>query len=225
MTHKVQIYNQKRKMRSFLYVLIPISITCTSCEYSRNTHLSCDDLTWLEVYEEGDTMWFCSPKNETDTLVITKIRSYDSDSCVDLKDYSSQLMAHGVIEYRMIHKGKTFDGTLLQIRKEREDELIKVRISLCGICSEELEPVLTGRYVNGVKVDDCIVVDNTNSETETNLDDLSITRIIWSKSQGLIGYYTTTASYFLRKSPTSPSPNPRDHYMHDYLYEDLRIPR
>ena len=74
----------------------------------RNTHLCCDDLTWLEVYEEGDTMWFCSPKNGTDTLVITKIRNYDSDSCIDLKDFSSQLMAHGVIEYRMIHKGKTF---------------------------------------------------------------------------------------------------------------------
>lgn len=166
-------------------------------------------------------MWFCSPKNETDTLVITQIRSYDSDSCIDLKDFSSQLVAHGVIEYRMIHKGRTFDGTLLQIRKEREDELIKVRISLCGM----QEPVLTGRYVNGEKVDDCIVIDNTNSEIETNLDDLPITRIIWSKSQGLIGYYTTTDSYFLRKTLTSPSPNPRDHYMHDYLYEDLRIPR
>lgn len=186
----------KIKGHNFIIPVIFLSFG-VSCVYSEMTHMSNDELRWLQSYEKGDTIYFHSNKGNVDTLIITNVNENNSMSPFVRNEASFQYVANGSYEYQLYHNGNIFEGILLLVEKRIEDKPVVVSFSLGGLYSDPITSITTNVLENGEYLDDCIIIDNTNSHKGKFQKNLDIIEIIWSKTKGILRYETNEERYFL----------------------------
>lgn len=186
-------------------LLIPfVILCCLSCVYSKITHLNDDDLLWLQVYEEGDTILFQSSENLIDTLIITNKTIHNSVSPFRTSEASSQYIANGSIDYKLIHQNDVFEGILMLIEKDNEDRPVSISFSFCGLYSDTFKADIRSLIVNGETLDDCIIINKTRAHQGENQKILGIKEIVWSKSRGIIRYETKEDTYICISNKGNP---------------------
>ena len=189
-------------MKKIIYFLFTIMLF-SSCLYEKMSHLSDDDLTWMEPYEERDTVLFSSPSG-MDTLVVKEKPLYNSYwPFVMNEGEDNYYTANGSLKYDIKHDGKSVEGWSF-ILKEHDG-----RLSLAFWLHrrrQAIEDAQNVRYCS-IKIgksvyDDAIRIDGSNSQ---NFSEEKITNgyFIWSKSKGLLQYkYLNGEVYtFYKKIP------------------------
>ena len=170
--------------------------------YWKFSHLTKDDLTWMEPYEEWDTVLFSSPSG-MDTLVVREKPLHNSFWPFRENEGSSEYVANGSIKYIIRHDGESVEGSLLII-KEHDGRLSLVfRLHWRRQAMEDAQNVRYCSIKIGKSVyDDAIRIDGSNSQ---NFSEEKITNeyFIWSKSKGLLQYkYLNGEVYtFYKKIP------------------------
>ena len=171
--------------------------------YWKFSHLSDDDLTWMEPYEERDTVLFSSPSG-MDTLVVKEKPLYNSYwPFVMNEGEDNYYTANGSLKYDIKHDGKSVKGWSF-ILKEHDG-----RLSLAFWLHRRWQTiedaqnvrycsVKTGKYV----YDDAIRIDESNSQNDSEAK-IANEYFIWSKSKGLLQYkYLNGEVYtFYKKIP------------------------
>ncbi|MGM9684767.1 MAG: hypothetical protein ACI3YI_00850, partial [Bacteroidaceae bacterium] len=84
-------------MKKIIYFLFTIMLF-SSCLYEKMSHLSDDDLTWMEPYNEGDTVLFVS-SSDMDTMVVREKPLHNSFWPFRENEGSSEYVANGSIKY------------------------------------------------------------------------------------------------------------------------------
>ena len=84
--------------------------------YWKFSHLSDDDLTWMEPYNEGDTVLFVS-SSDMDTMVVREKPLHNSFWPFRENEGSSEYVANGSIKYIIKHDGKSVDGRCIIFRE------------------------------------------------------------------------------------------------------------
>ena len=65
-------------MSIFKPIFLFIVLAFQSCIYNKVTHLSDEDLEWIDTYDVGDTILFVSNHGNTDIMIIA---DYHIDVC------------------------------------------------------------------------------------------------------------------------------------------------
>lgn len=171
--------------------------------YWKFSHLTKDDLTWMEPYEEGDIVLFSSP-SDMDTLVVQEKSWYNSYwPFVMNEGEGNDYTANSSFKYDIRHDGKSVNGWST-IQKEHDGRLSLVL--WLHRRRQTIEDAQNVRYCS-IKIgksvyDDAIRIDGSNSQ---NFSEEKITNeyFIWSKSKGLLQYkYLNGEVYtFYKKIP------------------------
>lgn len=156
--------------------------------YWKFSHLTKDDLTWMEPYEEWDTVLFSSPSG-MDTLVVKEKPLYNSYwPFVKNEGEGSYYTANGSFRYVIRHDGESVEGSLLII-KEHDGRLSLVfRLHRRRQAIEDAQNVRYCSIKIGKSVyDDAIRIDGSNSQNFSE-EKIANEYFIWSKSKGLLQY-------------------------------------
>lgn len=156
--------------------------------YWKFSHLSDDDLTWMEPYNEGDTVLFSSPSG-MDTLVVKEKPLYNSYwPFVMNEGEGNYFTANGSLKYDIRHDGKLVEGWSF-IQKEHDG-----RLSLAFWLHRRWQTIEDAQNVRhcSVKIgkyvyDDAIRIDESNSQNNSEAK-IANEYFIWSKSKGLLQY-------------------------------------
>lgn len=182
--------------KSIIFFVCSILLSCViSCVYLKHTHMNNDDLRWLKSYNKGDTVLFHSNEDNIDTLIITNINIHNSLWPFVENEASTEYIANGSYEYQLHHKGNTFDGILLLIKKEYENEPVILSFSFGGLYSDRIQFETTALSENGEIIDDCIIINKENSHEGKYQKLIGIKDFIWSRSQGLLEFSTKDMVY------------------------------
>ena len=85
MEYKSPIIVMNYAFVAFVFLLISFS----SCK-PKKTRFSKADLSWIDIYREGDTLIFKSPTDELDTSIIIKKEVYHSEPALPVEKYKHQ---------------------------------------------------------------------------------------------------------------------------------------
>ena len=189
------------------------------CIKWKMTYMNKQELDWVSQYEVGQRMYYISNKKDIDTLEITEKHIYNFCWPISLHvGYNNQFTASCGLHFIIKNKKKALKGALGVIKDEQKEPVnlyfyLGDRFALGELTGPEhsfglplLKDMCTIR-INGYTFNDCIVIDDRNSEYG---DDKStgISKFIWSKSKGLLLYVFKNGDFFIRKEyskPTSPN--------------------
>ena len=165
-----------------MLILYCCLVMMSSCIYTAMSHLSKDDLTWIKVYDMGDTLLFHSGVMY-DTLIVNEVNVYNSYNPFHVSEATDEYKASAEILYCIIHEGETMDG-FFHISKPVHSEKLVFSICLSDRYAFDITPNLH-EYES---VED-IHVDDGNSRIGGNQEDkIHIEQLTWSKTSGLREY-------------------------------------
>lgn len=176
------------KSHFYLLLLIPI-IDYAYSLYDRHTHMDDEDLLWMNVYSEEDIRLFTSLDGSSiDTMFIYKKDIWNSTSLFWNGPIGGLYLAGGQFKYILIHDKDSITGTMSISKKEKENP-VWLDFRLGGRFGFDIKQEMKTTIIHGIKYNDCIYVDDTNSSiSEYFQDSLRISSFIWSKSYGLLEY-------------------------------------
>lgn len=167
------------------------------CTNKEMTHLTSEELVWLEAYDTEDTILFQSPMGRVDTmLVLTKNIDNSYWPFVHNENFDDIYYAGGLYAFDVIHGGEDFSGLFILTKLSRKK--IELSCSLGKRSTYDDRPiVISCDKLNNI---DSIVVDSTNSEIY-NTGDVrdTIASFVWSKKEGLKSYSLSNGdTYYLK---------------------------
>ena len=170
--------------------------------YWKFSHLTKDDLTWMEPYEEWDTVLFSSPSG-MDTLVVREKPLYNSFWPFRENEGSSEYVANGSIKYIIKHDGKSVDGRCIIFREGNGRLYVGFTLQTRRLHYEDDTKIC----FDSIKIKNSVYTDVIKI-SDSNSSSYSVGRIaneyfIWSKSKGLLQYkYLNGEVYtFYKKIP------------------------
>ena len=174
-----------------LFLISFLSFLISSCMYSNVTHLSDDDLEWIEGHKYGKSILFVSDSGNTDTLVLSyKYINNSGDRFYFSEGRGPDNIANAGYYFYMSHDGESFKGW----------------ISIKKIVSNSLLATINvwWRYVDefDVSFHDSVLVNETNSAYPpvwTNKVHNKVTEYKWDKKRGLVYYRFEDGEEFYRK--------------------------
>lgn len=178
---------------AFLILISPLFI------YHKITHMNKDDLAWLNIYKGRDTVLFRCNQFATDTLMMYEKYIMNSLSPFNFGFFETsddEYIAHGIIHMILMHQGQELYGYFYIFKEENRSPVrhnILFGDRYLEYYHERLRIVRIGQKV----YDDCIIVDDSNSEfgyveKET---EKRIKKFVWSKSEGLLWYNCNDSIY------------------------------
>ncbi len=194
-------------MNVFRVIFVGILVVFQSCIYSKITHLSDEDLEWVDVYDVGDTITFISNLGNTDVMTVTKKFLYN-DRCPfyistgRVPNYNANTGYGYIIKHDRI----SIDGGLLLIKNLADslDFIIDLGSRISRFDKRNLEgPLKTRMYEHNNKTySQCIIADSTNSGYSEYWDSMiknKVEKFVWSKEHGLIYYKFEDGEEFFRR--------------------------
>lgn len=180
--------------------VIPVAIFLSqTCFYHKMTHLSEDDLTWVNAYQIGDTCYYESNLGDYDIMVIKNIQvnnsinPFNSGSSMVSSDYEAS--ARMVMDFITRFK---YDNSFF-IRKDVDSNRLIISACVFDLSSEDLFPT-PGRAMVGTECFyDCIVLDENNSHLRYHRREKTVKSFVWSKSKGLVQYTFNDGETFILK--------------------------
>lgn len=160
----------------------------SSCLYEAMYHLTDEDFTWIEPYEQGDTVLFISSER-MDTMLIEKKSVHDCHWPFRENEGSEILYGNCGFDYTIFHKGKKISSYAYFIKEDEHLLSVSLKFNMRQFDSayKELQELgLQEVVINGMKYDDAIIVNYKNSVLY-NSSPYNCS-FIWSKSKGLIQY-------------------------------------
>ena len=155
--------------------------------YWKFSHLTKDDLTWMEPYEEWDTVLFSSPSG-MDTLVVREKPLHNSFWPFRENEGSSEYVANGSIKYIIKHDGKSVDGRCIIFREGNGRLYVGFTLQTRRLHYEDDTKIC----FDSIKIKNSVYTDVIKI-SDSNSSSYSVGRIaneyfIWSKSKGLLQY-------------------------------------
>lgn len=188
-------------MKKIIYFLFTIMLF-SSCLYEKMSHLSDDDLTWMEPYNEGDTVLFVS-SSDMDTMVVREKPLHNSFWPFRENEGSSEYVANGSIKYIIKHDGKSVDGRCIIFREGNGRLYVGFTLQTRRLHYEDDTKIC----FDSIKIKNSVYTDVIKI-SDSNSSSYSVGRIaneyfIWSKSKGLLQYkYLNGEVYtFYKKLP------------------------
>lgn len=110
-------------MSIFKPIFLFIVLAFQSCIYNKVTHLSDEDLEWIDTYDVGDTILFVSNHGNTDIMIIAEKFLYNEKCPFYISEGSGpNYEANMGYDYIIRHGGINIDGGIL-FRKNIADSL------------------------------------------------------------------------------------------------------
>lgn len=194
-------------MSIFKPIFLFIVLAFQSCIYNKVTHLSDEDLEWIDTYDVGDTILFVSNHGNTDIMIIAEKFLYNEKCPFYISEGSGpNYEANMGYDYIIRHGGINIDGGIL-FRKNIADSLELIfdfgkrflRFDNNNICG----PLQISQYQHNNKLYYyCIVADTVNSgysDYWVNKIKNKVVKFVWSKEHGLIYYKFEDGEEFFRE--------------------------
>ena len=172
-------------MKLILLLGLIVIFGCTN-----RTKLSSDDLKWINVYWEGDTLIFQSEKGDLDTSVIVKKEVFNIEYSSP-EQTGTVIHQWGVVYYKNSKLRYHPDGFQMINIEKKEGNITSVNINYLytNVLIMNSADLNLDRYKhNGVYEFDI--------EKSGNSDDLK--KIFWSKDLGLIKYISSDGTTWKR---------------------------
>lgn len=203
-----------------LIVIIVLGLMLDSCVgyYKKMTHLSDDELEWINCYNIGDTVLFQSENGQVDTLVVREIKIENSRNpfyihFIDNHFQDDYFYANATYEFDIISSNNKLEGSF-GFNKMVDNDLIIFKSRLNERSSRPFTyhdlavkrtvdyskvPKISNIIYNGDVLSDCIVYDETNTDRFYKYNDaVEIDSYIISKKYGLISYTLKSGETFTR---------------------------
>ncbi|MDE6019643.1 MAG: hypothetical protein K2H01_01420, partial [Ruminococcus sp.] len=201
---------------------LTFGVMMTGCigYYSEMSRLTDDDLSWIEMYEEGDTLLYESELNEIDTIVVGRVRQTNRNNPFYihfLDDYKgSTYEAYAGYFLKIAHSNKLLN-VRVRITKLLTNDNLNIEAYFGGLFSRAWESEYDygqeKRYYKGENpikikpyrykdkiIENCIVFDKDNSRYSEYYNELdSVEYFVISKDYGLLSYKFTNSTEYTRK--------------------------
>ncbi|MDE5960903.1 MAG: hypothetical protein K2H08_04210 [Duncaniella sp.] len=185
-----------------------LSLLCLSnCVYFRMTHLSKDDLGWVQCYSRNPSPKFVSNRGQTSSLSYDRVNIANSTN----RFYFS---ANGSYKYEAcasydlnVHQANTTFSGWFSIKKYVDDDSLWTSFELNRFCSDEIRnygyiPLKKCDFeMDSVIYHNCVIADSTNAIYIPHLVDtvkIRIDKFVISKKYGLIYYRFDNGEEFKR---------------------------
>ncbi len=171
--------------------------SCFGLFYIKMTHLSAEDLAWINAAKRYPVVHFESPEGRKAKLVITEIYKHnDSNPFYISSNSKSYYYANAGYLFDLRDDSAKIDGRL-QITLL--DSLV-YNSRFGGRYDDNDHPVkLKSFIINDKKIENCIIVDPSTSRLSTNRPENPIESFVISKDYGLIYYRFADGEEFFRK--------------------------
>lgn len=177
-------------MKKRYWIILLVVFLLPVCVYHKITHMNSEELDWVRVYNEGDSLFFSSNTNDIDTAIVTSIEIYNSLSPFNTNPNANSVYeAIAYLNYVIIHDNVSMEGWTC-ICKREQDQPIEQSFTLCDRYAFELKfEGFKETVIRGTKFNDCIILDDRNSHYGKNQPTVcGISGMVWSKSKGLLQY-------------------------------------
>ena len=188
----------------FLYLITTILLcSCGIPFYCKKFPFDNDDLCWVDVYTESDSVFFES-EGRIDTLIvlekgITDVNgiSFPFTEC-NWAEGQNSLHASAFTDFLLLHGGQSYQGGL-SIHKDSLEYPASCTIVFGRRFSynNDAGKLMRVLFENHI-CDDCIIVDEKNSHPGYSKDAI-VKRIVWSKSKGLLQYTLNGGDTYILK--------------------------
>jgi hypothetical protein len=206
-----------------LFSALVITTLMEGFVYTRMSHLSDDDLVWVNNFEIGDTISFISNRGNKSTLTITDKFIHNQLWPFYFSEGNSGIYAANAGYYYQINQMGNLINGLLFITKHSINRKLYILSSLgrrktdctklcdpyrdlepefIDICHSDILLKTNTISLNGKIYHDCVIINETNS-TSTTLEyqpedtlDNQINEFIISKKHGLLYYRLTDGESF-----------------------------
>ena len=178
---------KNRTIIIYRYSILIIVLFCHSCIYLRMSHLTNEELAWVEVYREGDSCFFKSNLGDYDIIVINEITIHNRINPYNPKLWNSgyDYTANACIDFDFITRN--FSDNYFFIKKEIDEDILVFSSRLDTRASLYITPIVKTFTIDSKSFDDCILFDDRNSYLIHSKQN-PVKSYIWSKSKGLIQY-------------------------------------
>lgn len=181
-----------------IFVFFLFALSSCGIPYCRKSHLSEEELKWVEVYNVKDTVMFYND-NMCDTMIVSN-KEIDNKSFISPFDLKSCNWLEGETEYNAIasvsfkikhhNNFSWWDGGF--IITKNQDQTFSIMVDFGGLYSDDIN--LSNHH------DTCLyIIDGKNAAQGSNQPLLQINQIIWSKKNGLVGYRFKDGRYYTRR--------------------------
>lgn len=172
--------------KCFAAIITTLAVS-TSCVYTEMHHFEEDDIKWLSVYNEEDSVLFTSSDGRyTDTLVVKQKGKYDTYLPFMRNEVSSRMEAYGYLDCKLIHANIKLYTSIKKVK----DDVLEVSFSFDKMhLKTELgsNPILNSVEINNVLYDDVLILNDSTSFVINSYSAIC-EYVIWSKSRGLLQY-------------------------------------
>lgn len=194
----------KKTAKRILMILIGcimFYIVYESCKIDYHTHLSDNDLKWIDFYKYGDTLFFQNDNLQTDTMVVTDKgihNSYNRLTNPFLKfETGGDYKAYSYLYFKINHPDQIYECSFF-VFKENREEAPYIRWRMGNNVSKTIMPVgelscMIGDAENSEYLDNHFAPKDCRNEIES---------FQWCKNQGLEWYTLKNGdTYRLVNSP------------------------
>lgn len=186
------------------YLFLPNLLLLSTGLVWHVTHMDKSDLTWMSHYQTGDCEYFISQYGHIDALSIKEKEIRNTYQLFSYTMGNHDYIADGFFRYLIYHKNDTIEGSW-SITKVKQNKPVFIWFYLGDRFSNDAEgnfsgisPQIQSIIINGTKVTDCVVADDTNSDWRKYQIEYGVTGFVWSKSKGLLQYSFLGGEVFTR---------------------------
>lgn len=208
------------RLKMIFSVILAFTLSGCIGWYDKMSHLSDEELAWVNCYEIGDSILFQSDSLDIDTLVVTDKNIYNTSNpfFIHFIDNYPGSNFNAIANYIFIIKNKTnnIEG-YFEIEKFVENDSIKIDALLDQRFSNdwnydfdyrndmriftESNPIKITKFsMNGQLFNNCIIIDDSNSKlSKYNDRENPIASFVINRDYGLIYYRYANDKEFFRK--------------------------
>lgn len=202
---------------SFLKLSISLSVLLASCSYSeKDFNLSAQERNFLNPFRKGDSIYYQSSSNKTDTIIILgfdtsqkKEKSWlmakpaFNEIGVSIQCLPAEKWDHGKIHDSSTKHIDTEHTDLITISKFPQTQQVNYSFSFRDFFWYDIPAKLGILHkdtlsINGVKLTNYYTVKYADSVTGIN----DIETLFWTESSGLVAYKCHNGDQYVRKDTT-----------------------
>lgn len=176
-------------------------ISCVSKENYDNK-MSDDDISWINHYYVGNTIYYESNRGNIDTMVVTELK-IQYEKTKTLFDYDrSHYCTYANVRMELKHLGELKE-IWFSIRRINAHEPLIGNMDFCGWDQPDLRSfVIDTRscIVNNKQYDNCLFMDTEDLlMTNTHGSIIDLKTVVWNKELGILQYTLKDSTIYTMK--------------------------